>query len=218
MLGAMMIAGCAAPYSEAPLATNFPTSKQQKLQAASHWEVISADIAARLTAALPEALSEPLYVEATQSTPFNRAVKDQLITTLVNSGHTVVKALDGAVKVEVDTQIVAFSSNRSQYKYIGVPTALAGGAWAMKAVRSDTTATAAAATGATALLVGSDIYAWFKSESASGATPQTEIIVNVSVSDADRYLARSTTAYYVTDTDRALYEAKETKTLQLVGD
>jgi hypothetical protein len=42
-----LFAGCATPYSEAPLATNFPTSKQQKLQAAAHWNVIAGDVASR---------------------------------------------------------------------------------------------------------------------------------------------------------------------------
>ena len=32
--GTMLLAGCAAPYTEAPTATNFEASKQHKLQSA----------------------------------------------------------------------------------------------------------------------------------------------------------------------------------------
>ncbi|MDP2829234.1 MAG: hypothetical protein Q8O37_11590, partial [Sulfuricellaceae bacterium] len=48
-------------------------------------------------------------------------------------------------------------------------------------------------------------YAWFQSEFATGDTPQTEIIVTTSVSDASQYLARSTSIYYVADADLRMY-------------
>ena len=36
-LAAMLATACATPHAPAPLATNFETSKQHKLQAAAHW-------------------------------------------------------------------------------------------------------------------------------------------------------------------------------------
>lgn len=45
IVGSLVLTGCAAPYTETPLATNFPTSKQPKLQAAAHWNVIANDVA-----------------------------------------------------------------------------------------------------------------------------------------------------------------------------
>ena len=56
-------------------------------------------------------------------------------------------------------------------------------------------------------VAGADAYSWFRSEFATGETPQTEIIVTASVSDASQYLARSTSVYYVADSDQALYQA-----------
>lgn len=217
ILGVLIISGCAARHSETPLATNFPTTKQEKLQAASHWEAITADMAKELSASLPTPLTGSLYVQTAQESPFNRAVKDQLITSLVQSGHPIAKTPDAAIKVEVDTQVVEFSPNRSQNKWIGVPTALVTGAWALRAVETKSGANTTAAVGVTALAVGTDIYRWFKSEDASGHTPRTEIIVNVSVSDDHRYIARTTNVYYVTDTDRELYDAAGTKVFYVVG-
>jgi hypothetical protein len=57
----------------------------------------------------------------------------------------------------------------------------------------------------TAVVAGADAYTWFQSEFATGATPQTEIIVTTSVSDASQYLARSTSIYYVADADSEMY-------------
>ena len=59
-----MIAGCATPYSEAPLATNFPSSKQPKLQAAAHWNAIAGDVAKQLADHLKD--RQPLYVNRAQ--------------------------------------------------------------------------------------------------------------------------------------------------------
>ncbi len=213
MVVTLAVTGCATPYSEAPVAINFPTSNQKKLQAASHWNVIAVDVSGHLTETMAAKLQsgQPLYVESAQATPFNRAVVNQLISSLVSAGYVVAKTSTGAVRVDVDTQVVEFSPGRSQSQYAGLPTALTAGVWALAATHP----TGAGA--ATALIVGADAYSWFKSENASGETPKTEIIINVSVSNADRYLARSTNVYYVTDTDKQLYEAVQTKNFSVTG-
>ncbi len=103
--------------------------------------------------------------------------------------------------MEVDTQVVSFSPDRPQYRHAGTATALATGVWALHVGE----ATAGAALFATIAAV--DAYAWFRSEFASGETPKTEIIVTTSVSDSNQYVSRSTSVYYVADSDKALYEA-----------
>ncbi len=217
VLGAVAIAGCAAPHSQAPLATNFPTTQQEKLQAAAHWEAISADIAREVMAALPTPLASNLYVHAGQESAFNRAVEDQLITAMVRGGYPVATRPEGALSMEVDTQVIEFSEDRAQNKWIGWPTALVTGAWAVRTLSTEVTAKTTAAAAVTAGAIGWDVYSWFKSQSASGPTPKTEIVVNVSVSDEARYLARSTHIYYVSDSDRVLYDAAATKAFQIVG-
>lgn len=186
LLAAALAGACATRSDEAPRATTVPPGKQEKLQAAAHWQTITADAARRLNSALPAALAHPLYVEPVRPTAFNRAVANQLITWLVDQGHTVARSpADGLklIKVEVDTQVVAFSPGRAQGSYAGVPTVSSDG---------DMEAIGASATAA--------------SGCANGEAPQTEIILNLSVADDERYLARSTTVYYLTDSDRKLYE------------
>ena len=214
--GALMMAGCAAPYSEAPLATNFPTTSQEKLQAAAHWDAISTDMAKEVTTALPSPLTGNLYVSTSQESPFTQAMKEQLTTAIVRSGYPVATRPEGALKVELSAQVVKFSEARKQNKWIGWPTALVTGAWAVRTLSTEVTAKTTAAATVTAGAIGYDVYSWFKAQSASGPTPQTEVIVNVSVSDDSRYLARSTHVYYVADSDRALYDAASTKVFSVV--
>lgn len=207
-----VLSGCATPYSEAPLATNFPTNKQQKLQAASHWNVIASDVAKQLLVNLKAKSGvSALYVnQGANKTEFDRIFGNQLISALMAEGFTVLKSPSGALSVDVVTQSVQFSANRPQYNYAGVPTMLAGGVWALHQ--------ASPAAIATAAVVGGDAYMWFRSEFSTGATPQNEIVITTSVSDSNQYLARTTSVYYVADSDASLYRAPApVKTLNVVG-
>lgn len=208
---AAITAGCATPYSEVPLATNFPTAKQPKVQAAAHWNTIAGDVASQISAKLSE--RRPLYVAqpATKSA-FDRAFANQLISALVGGGHTVLKSPAGALTVEVDTQVVSFSPNRPQYRHAGTATALTTGVWALHVGE----ATAGAALFAT--IAAADAFTWFRSEFATGETPKTEIIVTTSVSDNNQYLSRNTSVYYVADSDRELYDALPLHSIKLRGD
>jgi hypothetical protein len=83
-----------------------------------------------------------------------------------------------------------------------VATALTTGVWALRDVK----ATVGTVLGAgVAVAAGADAYSWFRSEFATGETPQTEIIVTASISDANQFLARSTSIYYVADADSRMY-------------
>jgi hypothetical protein len=201
LLGALLMAGCAMPYSPAPVPKNYPNSTQAKAQAAAHWMAITSHIEQQLLPTLKNGSNRRLYVAPAQATAFNQALTGQLITALVNDGQVVAKTADGALTVDIDTQVVEFSANRPQYKFSGERSALAVGAWVITGVQHTP------AWMATVAIFGQDAYSWFHSAFASGATPKTEIIVTVSVSDAQRYVARSTSVYYVTDSDRSLYAA-----------
>ena len=212
---AAMLAGCATPYSEAPLATNFPTGKQQKLQAAAHWNLIANDVAKQLAASLKgKPVLPPIYVnQAGNKTEFSKVFNSQLISALVAEGLVVHKNPVGALVVDIDTQAVQFSANRPQYNHAGTATVLTAGVWALYQ--------ASPAGIATAAVVGADAYMWFRSEFATGATPQTEIVITASVSDSNQYLARTTSVYYVADSDASLYRgaapAAPTRTFNVIG-
>ncbi|SFD79340.1 hypothetical protein [Massilia yuzhufengensis] len=202
LTGALAMSGCAVPYTPAPVATNFPSTQQAKLQAAAHWGAIARHMAGQLAPSLKANARRPLYVTSQQSTAFAQGVSAHLVTALVNDGYVLVKVPDAnALRIELDTQVVGFAPNRPQYKFAGERSALVAGAWVLTGIDHSTLWLASAA------IAGQDAYAWFRSQFANGATPRTEIIVNLSLADDSRYYARTTSVYYTVDTDRALYDA-----------
>lgn len=217
----IVLAGCASHYTPTPLAANFPTTKQAKLQAAYHWGVISDNIEKSVVAELKKSPPRPVYLnEPREPSPFQRALATQLTTSLVNDGYVVTRSPAGSLKIDMDVQAVTFTANRPQYRYHGERAALATGVWVLSEIEAPLLGGVAA--GAAAL----DSYDWFNAQFAPGATPRTEIIVTVSVTDQFRYLARSTSAYYVADSDRVLYgiidpepeDAKLTRLFKVRGD
>jgi len=219
----LLASACATPYSPTPLATNFETSKQQKLQAASHWNTIARDVADRLSARLQP--GSKLFVnQHADATSFERAFSAQLATALVDAGHLVMRSPEGAMRVGVDTQTVPFAADRPQYRYAGAATALAGGVWVLYDI-VEYASNGPAKRGRRHRGCSRRGTTRFRSEFASGETPALEIIVNTSVTDASRFVARTTNVYYVADTDQHLYVPEKpdlapqlpVKTFQIVG-
>lgn len=189
----LILSGCATRYTPAPLAANFPTTKQAKLQATYHWGIVANAIERQLAAQLKKTPTRPVFINVpADPNPFQRALATQLTTSLVNDGFTVARAPAGALKIDLDVQTLTFATNRRQYNsYFGQRVPLADGVWMAQEL--------------TAPRVENEPLDPLDSEYAPGATPRTEIIVTISVSDQYRYLARSTSAYYVADADYALY-------------
>ena len=195
------ISGCVAPYSSAPTAKNFPTSSQQKLQAASHWDVISKDLTRKIQANMGSKVSknQAIYVSSKSSSPFHQAVVGEIISGLVADGFVVSKSPTNAVNMLVDTQVLEFNNGRSQAKTSGVASALATGVWAL----SEISATPAGIV--TGLIFAGDALSYTNAENAGGGTPKTEIIINVAVENTSQYLAVTRSIYYVADSDAELY-------------
>lgn len=120
--------------SQIPLATNYPYSEQQKMQAPHHWEVLAAEVVNQLNQSGKVSDSMPIFVvpkfhlpakedptiwTATKplakvdesdrfvTIPFKRAYQNYLITQLVNAGYTVVNRSKAAELVMTfDIQLV----------------------------------------------------------------------------------------------------------------
>lgn len=196
VIATSLLAGCAVPFSPTPTATNFPTSSQQKLQAASHWNVIAQDVARQLASNLKN--RQPVYVSQDQNkTPFERAFSANLISALVAEGFTVQKAPAGALRVDIDTQAIPFSANRPGTIFAGNTTALAAGVWALHNASAGAILASAA--------VAADAYKIVESEFATGPVPRMELMITSSVGDDATYIARQVNTYYVADADSHLY-------------
>jgi len=214
----VLLAGCAVPYSPAPIPTNFETSKQLKLQAAAHWGAIAGNIQSRLSEDLSKAPQRPYYVTEAppEASAFQRALTEEIASTLVKAGYVVSKVPAGALKVDVNVQALTFSPHRHRYVYAGVPTSIVAGVWLLAS-------TADPVLMSTGALGAMDAASYHMAQFATGPTPKTELIVTVSVSDQYRYYARNSSAYYVSDNDRSLYglpedDDKAFKTFSVRGD
>ncbi|WP_426318221.1 hypothetical protein [Pseudoduganella sp. R-43] len=216
LMAAAALSGCKTPYSSAPLATNFPTTRQEKLQAAAHWNAIAGHLQQQLIAELKKAPPRPLYVASpVNQTPFQQAINNQLISSLVRDGYVVSRTPAGALQIDLDIQAITFSPNRKQAPTVGVATAIATGVWVVAERIGDPVGKLGRFAGAAGVGAGIDAYQWYGSEFASGPTPRTEIIITASVTDEHRYLARAANTYYVADTDRALYGIRDEAVLQI---
>jgi hypothetical protein len=211
----LALVGCTTPYSEVPIAANFKTSSQAKLQAAGHWSLISEDLSKKLQENMAQKVDKTnaIYIFATNYAPFNQAVVDELISSLISNGYNIVKRPNDAIKIDVNTQVLQFSPNRLQAKSIGIPTLITTGLWTSAEIGSITGAGVA-----TAAIAGSEALAYMNSDRASGPTPKTEIIVDITVSNEINYIAKSRGTYYVADTDTWLYQAAQTKKFSVQGE
>lgn len=195
----MLLAGCVAPYTEAPVATNFKTENQKKLQSASHWQLIAEDTSAQLIRALPSTQQGLYVVQNAEQSPFQKAFNQQLISSLIAAGYPVMKHSNdrSTLTVDVKADPVRFTKNPKRAPLVGEATTLAGGLWVLRNIYRDTSPGAAMMGAA----VSYDIYNYLNSQYASGPTPKTELVVTASISDNNRYYANSTNVYYTTDSD-----------------
>ena len=209
-----VLAGCAPfPYTETPLATNFETTRQLKLQAAHHWQVIAKETADDLLKSLakggvcfPGTNCPRLYVEPTNPrSAFGRAFYNQFVSRLVTGGQNVTTVpAEADITITLDAQTVRFSPNRSQYLGAGKFTMLTTGLWGLHEIHEQTLHDRPAPVLATVAVIA-DVLEYNMAEFAKGPTPQLELILTAAALKNKQYVARSTSVYYAADGDASLY-------------
>ena len=105
------LVGCA---PQVPVATGYPQTSQQKMQAVQHWDVLAADVARSLSGALAGVNGEGttvLYVQPPENLyVFGRAFYNLLITELIQNGFGVsLDPLEADLEVAYDVQVTAES-------------------------------------------------------------------------------------------------------------
>lgn len=206
LVGGALLAGCQhinTPHTEAPVATNFEKTEQNKLQSAAHWQVIAEDTARQLRKQLadnPSVAGRPLYIkQSAGDSKFQNAFNQKLMQNLLLSGRTVVKnpGTMGAVTVEVQTDYVRWTDRAKRDPFMGEMTMLTGGLWVLRNIYRHGSPGAAMMGAA----VSADIYFAATSKLAKGPRPKHELVVSVVASDVNQFYANTSNVYYTTDKD-----------------
>jgi hypothetical protein len=205
----LLLAACAAPYSETPVPSNFVVSKQLKLQTSEHWQIIADDVAKRISDVYQS--STPIWIKQDKTdSDFNRIFKQQLSTALVSRGLTILLEPNGSYyELDIQTSILRFAADRVKADTSMVPTALATGVWSV-----DHAKIAPYITRKDEGLTDGGLYAnefyWSSTNFAQGPVPQREIVIHSNLTNKSQYIISDTRSYYISDADDSLYQSPVT--------
>ncbi|MBA4503524.1 hypothetical protein [Marinobacterium marinum] len=207
-IGSTLLAGCFGTHtSQAPLATTYPVTAQQKMQAAHHWDVMAQHQAELLTQ--HELLkSQPLYIKsADEATPFSTAFDTLLTSQLVEKGAYVKTSSEQAAQVSYKVQVVEHKDRGHIRAPEGAWTALAAGI-AVATVPYNQWAEPALALIPAAAAV--DIF----SGSWASETDQ-EVVITTQVVMADQVVYSNSNIYYINPGDNDHYTPATNRGIQL---
>jgi hypothetical protein len=211
----LILSGCT---GRVPEPVNHGFSEQKKMQASEHWEVLAADLANRINneMILSGNIEKAVYVKETcgdeatpcsqnETSPFNEAFRDLLITNLYNYGIPTNSSVStDAVEVLYKVQLVRYRANRVRTPPPGIFTALSTAIVVLRNAPSEI------------LIMAGGVTADLLNVSATNKG-QHEIIITTSLIDNNEYLFRASDIYYINDKDSWHYKESmpTTKTIQL---
>lgn len=209
---ASFLAGCA---SQVPMPEAYPYSTQQKMQSAHHWDVLAGDVARRFKGHFQElAVKKPIYIKPEDKrTPFNQAFRELLTTQFINQGINIKKDPENTLILEYNAQVLSHHDRGFIRQKAGYYTLLSSGVLAL-AGTGELIAKNNPWWGALPLLGFTGAADFLTGTHWGGEnTPNTEVIINVSLLEKSKYLLRRSAVYYINVSDHYHYEAQK----QLVG-
>lgn len=227
-----ILAGCT--HRPIPLATSYPISAQQKMQAAHHWDVLAEDVARRLKKMMDVTFVNavtppPIYIQpgSEGQSSFGRVFHRLLANQLVKLGLVVLtsRALPAqmgaysdsisfrdTLVINYDMEVVHFPDRRLTYPIPGTFSLLAGGVWLVSRAIDDWAHPGAAAFPVTA---AADAYL-MKDLYLPGET-NTEVVITTGATVNQQHIFGDTSIYYINEGDADLYYAGGGKSFSVVG-
>lgn len=188
------------------------------MQASNHWAVLAQDLANRINNQLiiTDNIDRTVFVEQTcgdeastcepnETSPFNEAFRDLLITGLYDYGiPTNSRHSPDAVEILYKVQLVRHNAKRIRTMTPGLFTTLSSAIIVLRDVPSELILLAS---GITADVANTGI----------AAMGHYEVIITTSIVDKDQYLFRASDIYYINDKDFSQYQEimPQTKTFRL---
>lgn len=194
VLAVLLLAGC---NSQIPWATTYEMTGQHKMQAAYHWEILAADVADRVRAALDDRVELRLLaidVDTRQEHgPFHDVFRELLKSELVERGVQVPEVEENQLELYYKVQVLKHDT-RFQRPPPGLLTLLGAGV----AVSRDVTTEFIYAAGPAGLVA--DVAAGhLTSHSAQ------EVVITTQLVWKNRYVVHSSDIYYINDADNLHY-------------
>ena len=208
----LFLVGCSAPYRESPVAVNFKTQDQQKLQALSHWKIIADDLSSQLHLAK----NKNIFIKISSDTEFNKMFGTFFRSSLIKKGYKVVLDPNKA------DYIIEYNSNLVEFKdrYIPKNRDLVGSLVLLSsgvAVLRDATIASGTVVGVGAL-EALNIYA---SKRAYNGASIYELGIDINVLDPKKrtFVNEINGIYYIVDNQKCLYKkCEEGVTFYLKGE
>ena len=199
VLGAATLSGCfGVNTSQAPIATTYPISEQQRMQAAHHWEVLAEHEASAILSDR-KLRQKALYIAPeAPTTAFAEGFRALLTSELVSRGAIVKTRPEAAVEIDFDVQVVRHRDRTAIREPQGALTALAAGIAVATIPYNRWTEPALGLIPAAAV---ADVF--------SGSwTSETnhEVIITVSADEYDTLLYSSSNLYYISGGDSGQYD------------
>ena len=202
------LGGCA---SQVPIASTYPYSVQQKMQAIHHWDVLAADVVEQIQATSSEL--GPLYVQQAAEMPFDQAFHDLIITRLVNSGYTVLEhPRSDAARLSYRAQLVKHGDRGYIRSRAGTFTALMGGVLVARDLALYSTSNEAIGATAIGLGVATDVFSGLITH-----LTDTEVLITTSIMRHGQYMARQSNIYYIPPDNSAHYQSGAEVSTRVMG-
>ncbi|MBN7795502.1 hypothetical protein [Parahaliea mediterranea] len=198
-LATVLLSGCfAVMTSQAPIATSYGISDQQKMQAAHHWLVLAEHEAHNMLRS-PALSGKALFVEPGEDVDFARGFESLLTSELVTRGGFVRTEPVNTALVDTRVQVVRHKDRDFVRAPQGALTALATGIAVATIPYNHWTEPALALIPAA---VAGDAYSgsWL-------SRSNTEVIVTTRVTENSRILYSSSNIYYINSGDNDHYGA-----------
>jgi len=182
-------------FTPRPLAQNFETSYQNKLQAALHWDVLAANEAAEIAKVWSSQSIDPTQTisleQPSNPSDFSKAYKKMLTSHLLENGIRVSRT-NGAYILSYEIQVIKHKHQDDMPYPAGTYSAV----YLISLVPNFV------------LTMTPFIADWFLARNRDATTPNTEVLVTTEIQKGDEIIQSSTSAYYFNPGEKSLYDEK----------
>jgi len=202
--------------TQVPYPVSYPFAKQEKMQAAQHWDVLAIDLAEQIKVARNKNSNVrhiPVFIQPVDQTPFGKIFHSMLTSRLIQHGVPVSPYENDALHLEYEARILQHSKRVIKHPPL-LYSAVGLGVTVSRNVDSDDLWDLAFPIGI--------IADGLRSASAGGELNE-EVIISLALKHNDTFIIHRSDIYYINKSDGWHYEtdafqqAKKGKQYQVVG-